>query len=344
MKHHMIICLIVSMLLGCNGEAIAPGPFGPYIPCNFPDPEYTFENNKITRSGFELGRMLFYDPILSVDSSIACVSCHQQVSAFSDPVHRLSKGVKDRSGLRNAPPIQNIAFQRKFLWDGGVNHLDFVPINAITSEVEMAENLTHVVKKLSRNERYRNSFQEAFGNLELNSQQLLHALSQFMVMMVSAESRYDQYMRQEGGQLSADEHHGLKLFRIHCSSCHATELFTDGSFRNNGLDESFARDSGRARITERPEDRGKFKVPSLRNIELTAPYMHDGRIKTLEAVLDHYRHGIVDSETLDPLLKENYKLGITVSENEKSQIVAFLKTLTDRNFTADQRFSNPFPQ
>lgn len=336
--------LICSFFLwSCTGDGVAPDHsyvFQP--PSNFPAAAYTFENNPVTKDGFELGRALFYDPILSADSTIACTNCHQQFKSFSDPVHKFSRGVKDASGFRNAPAIQNMAFQTHFFWDGGVSHLDFVPINAITSDIEMAEKLEHVIAKLNRSSVYQEKFKSAFGTTEVNSQKMLFALSQFMNMMISADSRYDHYVRNEGETLTADEVEGMKLFASRCSTCHATDMFTDGTFRNNGLNATFENDAGRARITELAEDRGKFKVPSLRNAELTSPYMHDGRFKTLQEVLDHYAGSVKDSETLDPVLKQTSSPGIPMTEEEKTKIIAYIKTLTDRNFTSDKRFTNPF--
>lgn len=340
----VFFALFFILLIGCSGESIAPEE-DPYLfktPENFPKPVYTFENNPETREGIELGRALFYDPILSGDSSIACANCHQQVVAFADPVHRFSKGVQDREGVRNAPAIQNMAFQSVFFWDGGVKHLDFVPINAITSDLEMAEKISYVVEKLQRSKTYPEKFARAFGKTEVNSQKMFYALSQFMNMMVSANSRYDKFMRNEGETLTQLELEGMTLFNTKCASCHASDLFTDGTFRNNGLDAAFESDSGRARITELDEDIGKFKVPSLRNAELTDPYMHNGRFRTLKQVLDHYAQGVTSSETLDPILKQNGSLGISMSEDEKTKIIAFIKTLTDKTFTSDKRFSNPF--
>jgi cytochrome c peroxidase len=341
----MVLAFISGVLLfSCNSEGISPAE-DLYVfqrPENFPQVAYTFENNPVTREGFELGRALFYDPILSADSTIACANCHQQVRSFSDPVHRFSKGVSDVSGFRNAPAIQNMAFQTHFFWDGGVNHLDFVPINAITSEIEMAEKLDHVITKLNRSNTYKGKFKNAFGTTEVNSQKMLFALSQFMNMMISADSRYDRYIRHEGETLTTDELAGMELFEANCGTCHATDLFSDGSFRNNGLNETFEKDSGRERITEFAKDRGKFKVPSLRNAELTPPYMHDGRLRTLQQVLDHYTQSVKDSETLDPVLKQNGSPGIPLTDDEKAKIITFIKTLTDRDFTTDKRFSNPF--
>ncbi|MEP6737935.1 MAG: cytochrome c peroxidase [Chryseolinea sp.] len=339
-------CAVIGLALlwSCSTDGISPegNAYGFQKPVNFPAATYTFENNSITKDGFELGRALFYDPILSADSTIACANCHQQVRSFSDPVHRFSKGINDVSGIRNAPAIQNMAFQNHFFWDGGVHHLDFVPINAITNSIEMAEKLNHVVDKLNGSSFYADKFQHAFGIREVNSQMMLFALSQFMNMLISADSRYDYYIRNDGGSLSNDELQGLTLFRAKCGACHATDLFTDQSFRNNGIDQTFKQDSGRQRITEFSGDRGKFKVPSLRNAEVTFPYMHDGRFRTLEEVLNHYQQSVKDSETLDSILKQNGSLGISLTDDEKTKIIVFIKTLTDQNFMKDKRFSNPF--
>jgi cytochrome c peroxidase len=327
-------------LLSCAGDHVDPAQdaYAFAKPKNFPEAVYTFQNNPVTEEGFELGRALFYDPILSLDSTIACANCHQQARSFSDPVHRFSKGVNDLSGFRNAPALQNLAFQTHFFWDGGVGHLDFVAINAITSEVEMNEKLAHVVEKLQRSPFYKDRFKTAFGSTEVDSQKMLFALSQFMNMMISSNSRYDKYVRNEGEQLSSDELEGLVLFNSKCATCHATDLFTDGSFRNNGLDETFQADKGRERITEDAADIGKFKVPSLRNAELSSPYMHDGRFKTLAGVLDHYSSSVKNSETLDPLLRKS----IPMTDDEKAKIILFIKTLTDRGYIGNRNFSNPF--
>jgi cytochrome c peroxidase len=330
-------------LVSCFGDEVTSNSTYQFKqPDNFPRAVYTFNNNPITEDRFELGRALFYDPVLSIDSSVSCANCHQQARAFIDPVHRLSRGVNDAEGFRNAPAIQNMAFQESFFWDGGVKHLDFVPINAITNPAEMHESLAHVVEKLKRSKSYSNRFKKAFTENEITSQQMLYALSQFMNLMVSANSRYDKWVRNEGELLTAEELEGLSLFQSKCSSCHATDLFTDDSFRNNGLDTDFSADTGRQRITEAGTDAGKFKVPSLRNAELTYPYMHDGRFRTLNDVLNHYTSGVKSSATLDPALNQNGQLGIVLTEEEKTKVIKFLKTLTDESFIKNKLFTNPF--
>lgn len=336
------VFILTLLLTGCaDGVEPVKDPYVFEAPANFPAPVYTFGNNPVSKAGAKLGQMLFYDPVLSLDSSIACANCHQQAVAFSDPVHRFSRGVDDAAGFRNAPAIQNMAFQKNFFWDGGVKHLDFVPINAVTSKIEMAETLEQVVQKLQRSKFYPKKFNDAFHEDEITSQQMLYALSQFMNLMVSANAKYDKYVRNEL-DLTKDEAEGLEIFEAQCRTCHATDLFTDDSFRNNGLDASFEKDTGRERITEFSGDRGKFKVPSLRNVDLTSPYMHDGRFNTLEQVLDHYSNTVKDSETLDPLLKQGESPGIVLSAEEKVKLIAFLKTLSDESFRRDPRFANPF--
>lgn len=333
---------LLLLFASCNSEA--EGPDFNYIfetPENFPAATYSFQNNPVTREGFELGRMLFYDPILSVDSTVSCSTCHRQQTGFADPTHRINHGVNNRFGKRNSPGIANMAFMDFYFYDGGANHLDFVPINAITSEVEMGSTLDQVVAKLNRSNLYKPRFKNVFGKDEVDSQQMLHALAQFTVMLVSAEAKYDKVKRGEE-VFTEEEESGYALFQLKCASCHASELFTDRYFRNNGLDADFTKDIGREIITETESDRGKFKVPSLRNVELTLPYMHDGRFKTLEEVLDHYANGVKDAPTLDPLLKTGDVPGISLNDEEKQSIIAFLKTLTDKEFINDKRFADPF--
>lgn len=315
----------------------------PYIlvaPPHFPDPVYTFDNNPVTKEGFALGRALFYDPLLSRDGSVSCNNCHLQATAFADSQqHPVSVGVDNRTGIRNAPPLMNLAFMKAFFWDGGVTHLDFVPLNAIESHFEMDETLANVVRKLNSSEHYPEMFQKAFGIDTITAPYMLHALSQFLVMMVSASSRYDQYVTGDKQALTAMERAGMEVFRARCSGCHSGELFSDFSYRNNGLSGEFP-DPGRKGITESPADIGKFRVPSLRNIAKTAPYMHNAQFASLEEVLDHYESGVIDSETLDPQLRHNEQTGIPLTEAEKIKIIAFLKTLTDQEFITDPKFQN----
>jgi cytochrome c peroxidase len=339
----LIFIALAPVLWGCSdADATADTSYTMEQPANFPKATYTFENNPVTKEGFELGRMLFYDTRLSGDSTISCSTCHIQQAAFADPAHRVNLGVANRLGTRNTPALTNVAFQSSFFWDGGSNHLDFVPVNALTSHVEMDNTMEEVVRRLRDIPEYQKRFKNAFNKEEIDSQQLLHALSQFMVMFVSANAKYDKVIRGEDEQFSAEELAGYDLFIAKCSSCHATDLFTDGSYRNNGLDTDFKKDSGRSRITELPDDLGKFKVPSLRNVTLTPPYMHDGRFQTLEQVLSHYASQVKNTPTVDPALRSGDSLGIPITDDERVKIIAFIKTLTDHEFGKDKRFADPF--
>jgi cytochrome c peroxidase len=308
-------------------------------PAGFPPTVYQVHNNPPTPAGFKLGKALFYDGILSRDGSISCGTCHQQNFAFTHHQHDVSHGIDDKLGQRNAPSLQNLAWHKEFNWDGGVNHLDFFPIQPIQNPVEMDEKLSNVLEKLRNHPSYPRLFKEAFGSEEITTERFLQALSQFMVMMVSADSRYDKYLAGKSS-LSPSEMQGLQVFQNKCSSCHQGVLFTDLSYRDNGLAPTARQDVGRESITLNSTDRFKFKVPSLRNVEFSAPYMHDGRFTSLEQVLNHYQNGVRNNPNLDPLLKKSDgSLGIDLTEEEKKNIIAFLKTLTDENFLKDERFS-----
>ncbi len=310
-------------------------------PDYFPTPVYTFADNPLVSEGFELGRKLFYDPVLSRDSTVSCSSCHQQFVAFAHSGHALSHGIDNQLTSRNSIGMFNLAWQKEFFWDGGVVNLENVPIIAIQNPLEMDEELSVILSKLNRNAQYRQAFKTVFHKDTIDSRQLLKALTQFMGVMVSADSKYDMYKRGEQA-LTTDELKGLQLMRQKCTPCHDGELFTDLSFRNNGLNAAFSKDSGRAHITGLAADAGKFKVPSLRNIALTEPYMHDGKLKSLEDVLEHYRSGVKKSATLDPVLETQVVPGIPITEEEKQNIILFLQTLTDQSFISDPKFSDPF--
>ncbi len=306
------------------------------VPNGWPQPTYNYTNNPLTAEGFELGRSLFYDPILSVDNTISCGSCHQQFAGFAHAAHTVSHGIFDRNGTRNSPGIFNLNWNTSFMWDGGVNHIEVMPLAPIQNPVEMGETVSSVVSKLSASEKYKALFNKAFGKEEVTSQKMLRALAQFMGMLVSSNSEYDKY---KNGSITWDtaeaKYKGYKIFQQKCNSCHKEPLFTDYSFRNNGLavNPSF-KDSGRFLITLDANDLYKFKVPSLRNIGLTSPYGHDGRFNLITDMLDHYSNGIVPSPTLDPALSN----GFTLSANEKILLFEFLKTLNDNTFRNDPRF------
>lgn len=311
------------------------GSLIPEIPAGWPQPHYRFEHNPPTPEGIELGRQLFYDPLLSRDGSIACASCHQQASAFAHTRHRVSHGIDNQLGTRNAPALFNLAWQPDFMWDGAVTHLELQPLAPLANPVEMGSKLPEALDRLRRDAHYPERFRAAFGSDQIDSQRLLRALTQFIGSMVSANSAYDR-AEHGGAPLSPEADHGLAVFRQHCASCHAEPLFTDFSYRNNGLDLA-PHDAGRGGVTGKAGDHGRFRVPSLRNVALTAPYMHDGRFASLREVIDHYAAGVQHSPTLDPLLARPRDLSIA----DQRALLAFLPSLTDEGFVHDARFAQP---
>jgi cytochrome c peroxidase len=319
------------LLSACNKDN--EEVFALSYPDYFPAPVYTFENNELTKEKFELGRKLFYDGILSSDNTVSCGNCHSQVHAFADHNVTFSTGVNNGIGERNSPSITNMIWSPSFMWDGGVNHIEVFSLAPITNPVEMNETMANVIDKLNQSGFYKSAFKKAYGTDEITDQLLFRALTSYMAMVVSSNSRYDLF-RQGKVIFTPQEVEGLQLFEQKCASCHTAPLFTNYSFQNNGLDSEFT-DLGRGRITLEEADKGKFKVPSLRNIELTYPYMHDGRFWSLEQVLDHYDHGIKQSATLSNQLSS----GIPMTTEEKQKIILFLKTLTDNKVISEFKFA-----
>ncbi|QHW00735.1 cytochrome-c peroxidase [Spirosoma endbachense] len=308
-------------------------------PANFPTPVYELSQNPLTVQGVALGKSLFYDTQLSRDSTVSCGFCHQQFAGFAHSDHALSHGIDNKFGTRNVPSLQNAAWGREFFWDGGITDLNTLFIAPLTNPVEMDMKFANVLARVQQSPKYPQMFKSAFGSDTVTTARFLKAISQFVLTLVSADSRYDKYVRKEsGGDLTSDELAGLTLFKQKCATCHATDLFTDYSYRNNGLPVSSINDQGRYTITLNEADRLKFKVPSLRNVERTFPYMHDGRFTTLEQVLNHYSTGVKDSPTLDPALKANGQLGIALTATEQQQVISFLKTLTDNTFITNRAF------
>jgi len=341
MNNRIWIALFLLLFIGACTKSVVEHFIGFERPENFPAPHYHFETNPVTKEGFELGRKLFYDPILSRNNTISCGTCHIQSAAFTHHGHDVSHGIDDKLGTRNSPAIMNLAWGKSFFWDGGVFDLDLQPIAPITNEVEMDEKIANVIAKLQRSPEYPNLFARAFGSPEINTERLMKALSQFMVMLISSDSKYDQVMRGEGAVFTSDEQEGYELFKTHCGGCHKEPLFTDESFRDNGIGIGPFNDEGRYQITLNENDRYKFKVPSLRNLRYTAPYMHDGRFITLEGVLEHYSHRIKNTANLDPLLIRNGEPGLKLGTDEQKKIIAFLNTLNDEKFVTNKRFSAP---
>lgn len=337
-KHFIVIFFFLAGIIACKKEAIEKF-IGFQKPAYFPEAVYHFETNPVTKDGFELGRKLFYDPILSANNTISCGSCHIQTSAFTHHGHKTSHGIFDQFGIRNSQTVANMAWSRSFMWDGGIHDLDLQPIAPITNKVEMGDTMANVLSKLQHHPQYPALFKKAFGSDNITTANFLKALSQFMVMCISDNSKYDSVMRQQA-VFTEDEAAGYAIFKQKCNTCHKEPLFTDDSFRSNGLRVNAANDLGRYMITLNESDKHKFKVPTLRNLEYTTPFMHDGRLFTLDGVLNHYETGIELSQNLDPLLNQDpTRPGIRFAPGEKDKIMLFLNTLNDRVFITNKMLS-----
>lgn len=309
------------------------------IPNGWPKPAFDiFAGNPLTEEAFQLGRKLFYDGRLSKDGNFACSSCHQQFAAFATYDHDLSHGFNDAFTTRNAPGLFNLAWMTTYHWDGGINHIEVQPLAPLTAVNEMAESIDNVLLKLKKDPVYKKMFKAAFGTNDITSQRMLKAIAQFIGTIVSYNSKYDKVKRGEK-TFTATEQRGYDFFKVKCSSCHAEPLFTDNSFRNNGMEMNKSlNDVGRMKATGDSSDFLKFKVPSLRNLNYTFPYMHDGRYYTVGQVLEHYRTKIVTTQpTLDTLLKDR----ISMSNLQKSDLINFLRTLNDTTLVNTPRFAQP---
>ncbi|HKY89521.1 MAG TPA: cytochrome c peroxidase [Nevskiaceae bacterium] len=317
------------------GAFIASGAPASAAPA-WPPAVYTFEGNPRTEARFELGRQLFYEPALSRDASTSCASCHQQAAAFAHPGHRLSHGIEGRLGTRNAPGLFNLAWDTSLMWDGSIAHLELQPLAPIANPAEMGMLPADLAPRLRAIPGYPERFAQAFGTPGIDTARILKALAQFTGALESRDAHYDRALAGREA-FTPDQARGLVVFRARCAGCHAEPLFSDGSFRGNGLDAGDGADAGRATASANPADRGRFRVPSLRNVAVTAPYMHDGRLPTLEAVLDHYEHGVVVSAALDPQLVD----GIRLTADDRAALLVFLGTLTDATLLSDRRFADP---
>jgi cytochrome c peroxidase len=309
------------------------------IPKGWPKPPTDiFAANPLTEEGFTLGKKLFYDGRLSRDGNFPCSSCHQQFSAFSTYAHDFSHGFNNGLTKRNAPGLFNLAWQKEMHWDGGINNIEVQPLAPLTDLNEMAETLPNVLQKLKADTAYVRLFKAAFKDGVISSQHMLKALAQFTGSIQSYNSKYDKVKRGEDS-FTVSEKMGYKTFLDKCNTCHKEPLFTDNSFRNNGLNiNEQAPDRGRVSITGNPADLYKFKVPSLRNCSITMPYMHDGRMFSLGKVIDHYRKGMDTTQaTIDTLLKKR----LIISNQERVDLVAFLSSLKDQDMLRNPRFFQP---
>lgn len=307
------------------------------IPAGFPSPVYTFQDNPLSKEGFELGRKLFYDGRLSIDNVHPCSSCHQQNAAFGTFEHDLSHGVFDSHTFRNAPVLFNLAWSPKLHWDGEFTSLKDEAAQPITGHIEMGESFEGVINKIKADPAYRELFKKVFSFPFIRPEYILKALAQFTGYMVSADSKYDRY-KKGTATFTAQEDRGYQLFRANCATCHPEPMFTDYSIRNIGLPvDNLLKDYGRMRITGKKEDSLKFKVPTLRNTYISSNYMHDGRFNTLLQCINHYRSGVQQSPTLDPSLIN----GIALTNSQATDLTVFLRALTDSAFLIDPRFKQP---
>ena len=323
-----------AALAACGGESV-PGPVSgptPYeleIPEAFP-PMAVPPDNPMTEEGVALGRRLFFDPILSSDGTTSCASCHRPEFAFSDP-EPVSSGVAG-STRRNSMGLANAGWSPSLFWDGRAASLEEQALQVVESPDEMGESWENVERKLRAHPEYPGEFRRAFGDVPITRDNAVRAIAQFERTLISGGSKFDRVLAGQE-QFTEAEELGLDLFfseRGDCFHCHGTLLFTDGDFHNTGLDGTPA-DSGRVAVTGRRLDYGKFKSPSLRNVEFTAPYMHDGRLPTLEEVLDHYDTGLNRNEFLDPLLLR-FREPRNFTREEREALIAFLLTLSDPEF------------
>jgi cytochrome c peroxidase len=375
-KYYILLAIISTLvaMVSCNKEpeivsknGEKPGNHKPFVPTPYRltlPPGWPAmlipDNNALTEEGVELGRKLFYDPILSVNNTISCASCHKQEFAFSDN-RKFSIGVNGQLSERNSMPIFNLAWIEnfapvmngrplRFFWDGGATSLEAQVLDPIVNPLEMGETLPNVLRKLNSHPEYPLLFKNAFGSDSITTSMLARAIAQFERTIISSGAKIDKYLfNPESGRrfdttvFTEQERRGLLVFNTEekgdCFHCHniSTPFSSNFGFHNNGHRSS---DEGLKRITGNPEDIGKFRTPSLRNLIYTAPYMHDGRLKTLEEVVEHYNSGVIREFPTDPLYLKHPE-GLSLSNQEKADLVAFLKTMSDNKLITNPKFSKP---
>jgi cytochrome c peroxidase len=352
----LLTAFLLLIAIRSKESADPPVETGPYAfsyPSNFGNRFTIPADNPMTKQGVQLGRMLFYEKKLSADNTMSCASCHDQKRAFTDGT-AFSRGVDGTPTSRSSMSLANLLWVRQFFWDGRAKSLEEQAITPLTDPHEMGQSLAVSAKKLQQTSAYPPLFKLAFGSDTITGERLTKALAQFERTLISSNSRYDQFLAGQY-QPTEQEKRGHDLFMTHpvpeqklrganCGDCHGGYKTFMEFYHNNGLDAE-PKDQGREKMTGRNNDRGRFRVPTLRNIALTAPYMHDGRFKTLEEVLDHYNDHIQPSPTLAPLVMEaTNEVGgksLLLTPQEKQDVIAFLHLLTDSTFITNPRFSDP---
>lgn len=356
MKYLLALFIGIGVFLSCKKDKVGyePTPYQLEIPSHFPSMQIP-PNNPMTVEGVELGRHLFYEKKLSGDNSMSCGSCHAPSSAFSD-ANQFSTGIDGVEGRRNSMALINLGWNDFFFWDGRAKTLEEQILLPVEDPIEMHETWPRAMAKLNADPVYRNMFFQAFGTTQADSTHVAKAIAQFLRTLISGKSKYDVMYKYENGlaltaseqviynTITISEWGGYDLFKslngADCFHCHNGPLMQVKKFSNNGLDANFS-DLGRAEVTGNPTDNGKFKVPTLRNIEFSAPYMHDGRFETLDEVIDHYSHFIQISPTLDPLIEFSSQGGVQLDAQEKDLLKQFLLTLSDQEFIDNPNFKAP---
>ncbi len=357
---YSLVAIALNVMTACSGDSGTPPPeeevytatpkpltVPPIFAQLLPPPTVPADNPQ-TVEGIALGRKLFFDPILSADGTQACASCHQPQNSFTD-ITQFSEGIDGIEGTRNSMPIYNLAWNANPLlfWDGRANGLEAQALEPVTNPIEMHNTWIDAVASLQNDAEYPELFNKAFGTKNITKELATKAIAQFERTLISANSPFDKYLLGDTGALTPQEINGFNIFmdetRGDCFHCHGNEnspLWTDNIFHNNGLDEIIT-DRGLGNTTGDPNDDGKFKSPSLRNLAYSAPYMHDGRFETLDEVINHYSEGLVYSSTIDPLMKAISRGGVHLTEPDKADLKAFLLSLSDPSFVNNPDFQNP---
>lgn len=355
---HLICWLSISLVIfSCRKDntRYLPTPYALQIPTHFPDMIIP-EDNPMTVEGVELGRFLFYEKRLSGDNTQSCASCHLPSASFSDP-NQYSTGIDGIQGTRHSMALVNLGWEDFFFWDGRKTTLESQILEPVPNPIEMHQSWKRTVEKLNADVTYRNRFFKAFGEEGIDSTKATKAIAQFIRTLISGESKFDVMYKYENNlalnsseqailqTVDVEEWAGYDLFKslngADCFHCHNGPLMRVKKFSNNGLIPNSIDDRGRASVTNNPEDNYKFKVPTLRNIALTAPYMHDGRFATLDEVIEHYSSGIHMSPTIDPLIEFGSQGGVQLDAQEKYLLKKFLLTLTDQKFVTNPNFQDP---
>lgn len=343
--NYFLLVLGLTLTMGCgNEQRLDPVTYKIlYRPDGFPTYDVP-EDNPTTPEGVDLGRRLFYDPMLSGDGTMACATCHAQERGFSDNGNQFSIGIDSLEGDKNAMQLINLLWEEDFFWDGRSASLEEQALEPVINPIEMHADWEDVEEKLRNDPNYPKLFEQAFGGNSVTRENATKAIAQFERTLIAGDTRYHRWLYgRPGGFLTAQEQQGYELFfgeKAECFHCHEDVTFSDQKFHNNGLDATFTSENlGRFNVTGFTSDIGLFKTTTLINIAQTAPYMHDGRFATLEEVVEHYSEGVQDSDTRDPLIKKD---GFQLTDEEKAALVAFMKALTDETFLTNPDFSDPF--